>query len=76
VSFSIFYGDALAMDASRDLHHQEGVCSERFSTEHEALRRARELLDSDARTVVAIHDAAGNLLSGVRLHLRLRYSCE
>jgi hypothetical protein len=51
------------------------VCSEQFSTEHEALHRARELLDGDASTVVAVRDAAGNLLSGVLLQLRLGYLC-
>jgi hypothetical protein len=60
----------------RDLHLQDRVRSERFSTEHEALRRARELLDEDVSTVVTIRDAAGNQLAGLRLQLRLGYFCE
>jgi hypothetical protein len=75
MTYRIFYGDALAMTA-RDLHQQDGLRSERFSTEHEALCRARELLDEDARTVVTIRDVAGRELSGVCLHLRLGYARE
>ena len=75
MTYRVFFGNALAM-AERELHQQRGICSERFSTEHEALRRARDLLDEDPRTVVAIHDDAGKRLSGVCLHLRLGYCCE
>jgi hypothetical protein len=75
MTYRVFYGDALAM-TSGDLHRQDGVRSERFSTEHEALFRARELLDEDERTIVAVHDAAGNRLSGVCLQLRLGYARE
>src|SRR4029077_9522586 len=75
MSYRVFYGDAAAM-ASRARHLDERVRSEWFSTEHEALRRAGELLAEDASTVVAICDRAGNLLSGVRLQLRLGYTCE
>jgi hypothetical protein len=75
MTYRVFYGNALVM-ASRDRHLDEGVQSERFSTEHEALRRARELLDEDVSTVVAVCDGAGNLLGGVRLQLRLGYYCD
>ena len=68
--YQLFYGDAVAMGC-RDRHVDERVRSERFSTEHEAFNRARELLDEDFSTVVAIHDAAGNQLSGVPLQSRL-----
>ena len=62
--------------AGGDRHRDERVRVERFSTEHEALTRARELLEEDISTAVAIGDAAGNLLSGVRLQLKLGYSCD
>jgi hypothetical protein len=75
MTYRVFYGDALAM-AGRELHQQDGVRFERFSTEYEALRRARELLEHDARTIVAIHDPTGNQVSGVCLHLRLNSVCE
>lgn len=76
MTYRVFYGDALAMAAERDLHQQDGVHHERFSTEHEALRRARELLEDDQRTVVAVRDASGNQTSGVCLQLRLRCFSE
>jgi hypothetical protein len=73
MSYQVFYGDSVSV-AGCDLQADEtSVCSEQFSTEHDALRRARELLDEDAGNVVAVRDAAGNLLSGVRLQLRLGY---
>lgn len=75
MSYRVYYGDVVAV-TSRDAHLDEGVRSERFSTEHEALRRARELLEQDVGTAVAIHDAAGNRLSGLRLQLKLGYCCE
>jgi len=75
MSYQVLYGDTAAM-ASRDRHLDERVQSEWFSTEHEALTRARELLEEDVSTVVAVCDRAGNLLSGVRLQLRLGYTCE
>ena len=74
MTYQVFYGDAVAM-GRRDPHLDESVHSERFSTEHEALNRARELLDQDLSAVVAILDAAGNEVSGVSLQLRLGYSC-
>jgi hypothetical protein len=75
MSYRVYYGDVVAV-ASRDVHLDERVRSERFSTEHEALQRARELLEQDAGTAVAIHDAADNRLSGLRLQLKLGYCCE
>ncbi len=59
-----------------DRHLDERIQVERFSTEHEALTRARELLDTDDSRAVAISDAAGNLLGGVRLQLKLGFLCE
>jgi hypothetical protein len=75
MTYRVFYGDALAI-SSRDRHLDGRVRFERFSTEHEALNRARELLEEDDGTAVAVCDAAGNLLSGVRLQLKLGYYCD
>jgi hypothetical protein len=75
MTYHVLYGDAAAM-ASRDRHLDQRVRLERFSTEHEALMRARELLEKDVSTVVAVCDRAGNQLSGVRLQLRLGYTCD
>src|SRR5690242_9472197 len=70
MTYQVLYGDTASM-AGRDRHLDKRVRSEQFSTEHEALRRARELLEEDPCTVVAIHDRAGNYLHGVRLQLKL-----
>jgi len=75
MTYQVFHGDAVAMTA-RDRHLDERVQIERFSTEHEALTRARELLDEDLTTVVSICDAAGNHLAGLRLQLRLGFLCQ
>jgi len=72
MTYRVFYGDALAV-SNRDRNLDGRVSLERFSTEHAALRRARELLDEDLSTAVAVCDRTGNLLSGVRLQLRLGY---
>ena len=72
MTYRVFYGDALAI-SSRDRHLDGRVRFERFSTEYEALRRARELIEEDDGTAVLICDAGGNLLSGVRLQLKLGY---
>ncbi len=63
--------------SSRERHLDERVQVERFSTEHEALSRARQLFEDDDAIAVAVCDAAGNQLTGVRLQLRLGYNlCE
>jgi hypothetical protein len=75
MSYRVYYGDVVAV-ASQDAHLDERVSLERYSTEHEALQRARELLEEDIGTAVAVHDAAGNRLTGLRLQLKLGYCCE
>jgi hypothetical protein len=70
MSYRVVYGAAL-VHALGDA--DETVRSERFSTEHEALNRAREILGQDERHTVAICDASGNVLGGVRLQLKLGF---
>ena len=72
MSYQIFYGEAVAM-LDWDQRRVSGISTERCSTEHQALGRAREILDQDFSKVVVIRDRAGNQLSGVRLQLRLGY---
>jgi hypothetical protein len=73
MTYHVLYGDAAAMGFG-DYQADERVRSERFSTEHEALMRARELIEEDASAVVAVSDRSGNMLSGVCLQLRLGYT--
>src|SRR3954452_24431276 len=59
MSYQVFYGDGVAI-AGCDLHANEtNMYSEQFSTEFEALHRARELLDGDAGTVVVFPSGVG-----------------
>ena len=75
MTYRVFHGDALAM-SSGERHLDDGVQVERFSTEHEALNRARQLIEEDETTAVAICDTDGNQLAGVRLQLKLGYFCD
>jgi len=75
MTYRVFHGDAQAM-SSRNRHLDDRVQVERFSTEHEALNRARQLFEEDDTIAVAICDAAGNRLAGVRLQLKLGYYCD
>ena len=50
---------------------QAMMSSEEFATEHQALGRARELLETGVHHGVAMHDHSGNELCGVRLQWRL-----
>jgi hypothetical protein len=45
--------------------------AEEYATEHQALGRARELIETGQHHGVAVCDHQGNELSGVRLQLRL-----
>ena len=45
--------------------------TEYYSTEFEALRRARQLLEDGDHHGVALQDGAGDLLTGIRLELKL-----
>jgi hypothetical protein len=75
MTYRVCYGDPAAV-ARRAAHMDDCVCSERFSTEHEALSRARELLEQEAGIAVAVHDGAGNQLCGLRLQLKLGFLCQ
>lgn len=75
MTYRVCYGHPAAV-TQRDAHLDERVCSEHFSTEHEALSRARELMEQEAGTAVAVHDGAGNQLCGLRLQLKLGFLCQ
>ena len=75
MTYHVHYGDPVAM-SNRDHHLDERVATEQFSTEHEALNRAREILEEDDCTAISIRDGSGNHLTGLRLQLRLGFLCE
>jgi hypothetical protein len=70
MSYRIIYNE---MPAPRgDTGWRQGTAwSEEFSAEHQALGRARELLDDGNHHGVAVRDQSGNELSGIRLQLKL-----
>ena len=49
---------------------------EEFSSEYEAFRRARELLEDGDHGAVSVRDDSGNLLCGVLLQLKLGFFGE
>ena len=73
MTYRVVYGDALVYAVGNNGNE---VRSERFSTEHEALNRAREILQHDERRPVAICDPTGNVLGGVRLQLKLGFCSD
>jgi hypothetical protein len=54
----------------------DAVEVEEFSTEYEALGRARELLEDGDHGGVSVRDSSGNVLCGVRLQLKLGFFDE
>jgi hypothetical protein len=69
MTYRISYEDGWAANSSS---REGGVTrTESFRTEHEALCRARELVDSDIHHAVSFSDESGAVLTGVRLQLKL-----
>ena len=57
-------------------HKARASLIEEYHTEPEALRRARELLETGEHHGIAVRDSTGNALCGVRLQLKLGFSAE
>jgi len=70
MTYRISYDDGLA--TTPDGGYLEGVTrTEYFRTEPEALKRARELIESGEHQSVSLYDNAGEVLAGIRLQLKL-----
>ena len=54
-----------------DTRVRSTVWTEEFATEHQALERARELLETGEHHGVVLHDYRGNAICGVPLQLKL-----
>ena len=67
MSYRIIYNEIPALRAA--VRKQE--LTEDFPTEHQALGRARELLETGEHHSVAVRDDTGNELHGICLQLRL-----
>jgi hypothetical protein len=74
MSYRVLYGSSV--DATVSNQGYGDANSEQFSTEHEALNRARQLLATDQPHTVAVCDGSGNVLGGVRLQLKLGYCID
>jgi hypothetical protein len=48
--------------------------TEYYRTEHEALHRARELIETADHEGIAVSDSSGNVVGGFRLQLKLGYT--
>jgi hypothetical protein len=70
MSYRIVYNEMTAPCGTPG-RRQGTAGSEEFSAEHQALGRARELLEDGEHHGVAVRDHRGNELSGVRLQLKL-----
>jgi hypothetical protein len=69
MSYRIIYNETTSRAQTE--WRQGAVWTEEFATEHQALGRARELLETGQHQGVALHDHTGNELFGVRLQWRL-----
>jgi|SRR5215813_14585046 len=73
MNYWISYDDGTPISVKK-WRDQDIARTEEFRTEHEALNRARELLDGGDCQTVVLSDSSGGTLSGVRLQLKLGYS--
>jgi hypothetical protein len=67
MSYRIIYNEIPALRTAARKH----VSTEEFPTEHQALGRARELLETGEHHSVAVRDHTGNELHGICLQLKL-----
>ena len=70
MSYRIVYSQTPVL-CDAEARWQESAWSEEFTSEHQALGRARELLEAGEHYGVALHDHSGNEFSGVRLQFKL-----
>jgi hypothetical protein len=75
MSYRVFYG--VGVTATREDEREAGAVEvEEFSTEYEAFRRARELLEDGDHGAVSVRDGSGTVLCGVLLQLKLGFFAE
>jgi|HubBroStandDraft_6_1064221.scaffolds.fasta_scaffold1918941_1 hypothetical protein len=69
MTYRLIYSEALVISA--DTEWRPAARTEEFTSEHQALSRARELLEAGEHHGVRVDDGTGNVLCGVPLQLRL-----
>ena len=75
MSYRISYDGEWAISANNS-RTEDLSRTETFPTEHEALNRARELLDDGNHQAVSVSDSSGDILGGVLLQLKLGFSAD
>jgi hypothetical protein len=75
MTYRISYDDTVPISIKKWRNADNGR-TESFETEHEALNRARELLDDGDCRAVSVCDDCGTVLGGVRLQLKLGFTAE
>ena len=73
MNYRISYYDT-TLHSLKKWRDQDGECTETFATEHEALRRARELLEEGEVHGIVVTDDCGTALGGIRLQLKLGFT--
>jgi hypothetical protein len=69
MTYRLIYNKALVIGA--DAEWRPAARTEEFISEHQALGRARELLEAGEHHGVLVDDGTGNVLCGVPLQLKL-----
>ena len=75
MSYRISYHD-MTSPGLRKWRNEEAERTEVFATEHEALRRARELLDEGEVHGVRVAGDSGSVLGGIHLQLKLGFTTD
>jgi hypothetical protein len=75
MSYRVSY-DVGVTTTLEDEREADALEVEEFSTEYEAFRRARELLEDGDHGTVSVRDGSGNVLCGVLLQLKLGFFGE
>ena len=73
MSYRISYSDTIA-PALKKSRSEESERVEIFASEHEAMKRARDLLEAGEVHGVRIVNDCGSVLAGFRLQLKLGFS--
>jgi len=66
MTYRISYDDGLGVAGRASVRR-----TEYFGTEFEALNRARQLLNDGDHHSIVVYDHSGNILTGIRLELKL-----
>lgn len=75
MAYRISYSDKPA-GLTPNWRDQDTLETETFATEWEALRRARQLIEEDEYRAVAVRGDSGEVLTGMRLQLKLGFTAE